>query len=148
MWKFSFCLKLVPVRQGQRYVLLEGLRSNMPKLLLSCERLPSWNYRRVIKLGTGSPAPEMCVVIMSVTYVRVVMCRTLSDERNFLRDEWTQRRSVGTLSKCRRTGKVTRSDLLRVGKRVYCFIGNGEAITHGQRVLSFLMFSLCNSAPI
>ena len=68
LWKFSFCLKLVLVRQRQRYVLFEGLRSNVSKLLLSCEHLPSWNYRRVIKLGTGLPAPEMCVVIMSVTY--------------------------------------------------------------------------------
>lgn len=104
------------MRPGQRYILFEGFRSNVSKLLLSCEHLPSWNYRHVIKLGTGLRAPEMCVVIMSVTYAWAVMSRTLTDERNFLRYEWTQIRSVGTLSKCRRTGKVTRSDL-RVGKR-------------------------------
>jgi hypothetical protein len=72
--------------------------------------------RRVIKLGTSLPAPEICVVIISVTYVRAVVSRTWTDERNFLLDEGTQRRSVGTLSKCRRTSKVTRNDLLRVGK--------------------------------
>ena len=67
--------------------------------------------------------PQRCVaVIMPVTYAWAVMSRTLTDERNFLRDEWTQRRSVGTLSKCRRTGKVTRSDLLRVGKRDECIV--------------------------
>jgi hypothetical protein len=56
------------VQQGQRYVLSEGLRSNVSNLLLSYEHLPSWNYRSVIKLGTGLSAPEMCVEIMSVTY--------------------------------------------------------------------------------
>jgi len=59
---------MVLVPQGQLYILFEGLRSNASKLLRSCEHLGPWNYRRVIKLGTGLPAPEMCVVIMSVTY--------------------------------------------------------------------------------
>ena len=65
---FSARLKFVLVRQEQRCVLLEGLGPNVSKLLLSCEHLPSWNYRRVIKLGTSLPVPEICVVIKPVTY--------------------------------------------------------------------------------
>jgi len=112
-------------------------------LLLSCERLTSWNYRRVIMLVTGLPAPEMCVVIMSVTYAWAVISRTLTDERNFLRDEWTQRRSVGTLSKCRRTGKVTRSDLLRVGKRDKCIVS--LVMEKRSRTVSGFCHSWCSA---
>jgi hypothetical protein len=113
---FPVVVKSVLILEGQLYVLLEGLRSNVSKSLLSLKHLPSWKYRRVIKQGTRLSAPEICVVITCVTHAWAVVSRTWTDERNFLHDEWTQRRSAGTLSKCRRTGKVTRSDLLRVGK--------------------------------
>jgi hypothetical protein len=114
------------------------------KYLLSCEHLPSWNYRRVIKLGTSMAAPEMCVVIMSVTYAWAVMSRTWTDERNFLLDEWTQRRSTGTPSKCRRTGKVTRSDLLGVGKRDECIVS--LVMEKRSRTVSVFCHSWCSAS--